>query len=189
MIHMCYLMTTRFQPEYDRVLKLVQTFIAKVGAALQAQQLNDFLLVVSEVKVGRDGYEAWEDCLGTFMQVMGAERFFQQLPLRLSDFDMNSLTYAQDSRSYLLQIARYKLKRADLKFFVEYFVPTLKNLEAQRQTNMRQTREDYSAIKAKKNETLIVQIWELLPIFLRQNSTKLGSAFASLLEPLEQMVN
>ena len=44
-------------------------------------------------------------------------------------------------------------------------------------------------MKAKKFETLITQIWELLPIFLRQNSPKLGSAFASLLEHLEPMVN
>ena len=129
---MCYLMTSRFEYEMERVLKLVQTFISKVGTALQPQQLNDFLLVVSEIRVSSQSYEAWEDCLGTFMQVIGAERFFQQLPLRLSEFDMNSLTYAQDSRSYLLQIARYKLKRADLRFFVENFVPLLKNLEAQR---------------------------------------------------------
>ena len=44
-------------------------------------------------------------------------------------------------------------------------------------------------MKAKKYETLICQIWELLPIFLRQNSPKLASAFASLLEHLEAMVN
>ena len=33
-IHMCYLMTTRFEQVYDLVLKLVKTFIEKVGDAL-----------------------------------------------------------------------------------------------------------------------------------------------------------
>lgn len=46
-IHMCYLLTTRFQDEYDSVLRLVSTFIARVGAALDKKQLNDFLFVVS----------------------------------------------------------------------------------------------------------------------------------------------
>ena len=44
---MCYLLTTRFQDEYDSVLRLVSTFIARVGAALDKKQLNDFLFVVS----------------------------------------------------------------------------------------------------------------------------------------------
>ena len=54
---------------------------------------------------------------------------------------------------------------------------------------MKKNREDFSEVKAKKYETLIVQIWELLPIFLRQNSSKLASAFSSLLPHLETMVN
>ena len=82
--------------------------------------------------MSRDAYESWEDCLGTFIQVMGPERFFNKLPLRMAEFDMNSLTYAQDSRSYLISIARYKLKKADVRFFANYFVPLLKQLEAQR---------------------------------------------------------
>jgi len=147
------------------------------------------LLVVSELTVYSKAYDSWEDCLGTFMQVMGPERFFKKLPLRLSDFDMNSLTYAQDSRSYMISVARYKLRKADVRFFVEFFVPLLTDLEAKRLLWLKQTREDYSEIKAKKYETLIIQIWELLPIFLRQNSPSLASGFAALLEQLEQMVN
>jgi len=64
---MCYLLTTRFQEDYDKVLRLVQAFIWKVGSALQPKQLNDFLLVVSQLKVRSYCYEAWEDCIGAFM--------------------------------------------------------------------------------------------------------------------------
>lgn len=52
------------------------------------------------------------------MKVMGPEKFFKELPLKLVDYDMNSLTYAQDSRSYLLQIMEKSLERADIAFFV-----------------------------------------------------------------------
>ena len=64
---MCYLLTSRFEEEYDLVLKLVQAFIMKVGASLQEKQCSDFLLVVSQLKVPRHAYDAWEDCIGAFM--------------------------------------------------------------------------------------------------------------------------
>ena len=96
---------------------------------MEFKQCNDFLLVVSQLRVFRDAYEAWEDCLGAFMQVMGPARFFEQLPLLLCEHDMNSLTYAQDSRSYLLQIARQKLKRGDIVFFVDKLMPLVTQLE------------------------------------------------------------
>ena len=66
-IHMCYLLTARFESEYEKVLKLVTAFIARVGAALETNQRRDFLLVVSQLRVDRDSYEAWEDCLGQFL--------------------------------------------------------------------------------------------------------------------------
>ena len=61
--------------------------------------------------------------------MMGPATFFEKLPMRLLDFDMNSLSYAQDSHSYLLQVARQKLKRADIVFFVDKFVPLAKQRE------------------------------------------------------------
>jgi hypothetical protein len=60
---------------------------------------------------------------------MGAESFFKVLPLRLIDLDMNSLRFAQESRSYLLQIVVKYLKRGDLVFFIEYFVPQILALD------------------------------------------------------------
>ena len=46
-------------------------------------------------------------------------------------------------------------------------MPLAKQLEQKRQICLKPNRQDYSEVKAKKYETLIVQIWELLPIFLR----------------------
>ena len=86
-------------------------------------------MVVSQVRVSSRDYEAWADCIGAFLTKMGPAKFFAQLPLQLCTHDLTSLSYAQDSRSYLLQIARQKLKRADIAFFVEYFVPQVLELE------------------------------------------------------------
>ena len=86
---------------------------------------------------------------------MGPSEFFEHLPLRLCEFDLNSLTYAQDSRSYNLHIARQKLKRGDLLFFVSQLLPLISELEQQRSNSLRQTQEHYSLVKAKKYETLI----------------------------------
>ena len=94
-----------------------------MGVALEPKQRSDFLLVVSQLKVYREGYDAWEDCLGAFMQSMGPTKFFEQLPLKLLDYDLNSLTYAQDSRSYLLHICRQKLRTADIVYFAEFCIP------------------------------------------------------------------
>jgi hypothetical protein len=188
-IHMLYLLTTRFADAYDFVLKIVQTFIDKVGSELQEQQCAEFLLIVSQLNVTKQQYNTWQETIGSFMQVMGPARFFQVLPLKLCEFDMNSLTYAQDSRSYLLTIMHSKLQRADIVFFVEQFIPLLKQLEHMRQAVLAPVSETYSSIKAKKYETLIIQIWNLLPIFCRFTSPKLAAAFSSLLEYLEPMVN
>ena len=56
---------------------------------------------------------------------MGPKRFFKVLPLKLCEYDMNSLTFAQDSRSYLLTIMQSKLEKADIVFFVQNFLPLL----------------------------------------------------------------
>lgn len=105
-IHMLYLLTSRFAPVYELVLRLIQTFIDKVGAEVDEQQCGEFLLIVSELKIDRKDYNTWQDTLGSFLDCMGPARFFKVLPLKLCDFDMNSLTYAQDSRSYLLTVMK-----------------------------------------------------------------------------------
>lgn len=50
-IHMLYLLTSRFSQEYELVLKLVQTFIEKVGSEIDAQQCSEFLLIVSQLGI------------------------------------------------------------------------------------------------------------------------------------------
>jgi len=49
---------------------------------------------VSELKIVKFNYQGWNECIGSFLQVMGPENFFKITPMRLIEFDMNSLKYA-----------------------------------------------------------------------------------------------
>lgn len=149
------MISTRFQDVYDLSLKIVQAFVEKVGNVLQEKQLGDLLLVVSELKVRKPAYSAWGDCIGAFLKVMGAEVFLNKLPLQLSEFDMNSLTYAQDSRSYLVPIIKHNLQKGDLAYFVQNIMPQIQKLDDRRVASSKPG-QHYSLVKAKKYETLIV---------------------------------
>ena len=74
----------------------------------------------------------------------------------------------------------------DLAFYVQYFLPMILELDQKRQYETNVTK---SELRAKKYETLMVQLWDLLPNFCRYNSPQLSSAFATLIAYLEPMIN
>lgn len=104
-IHLRYLLTTRFEESQDLAFKLMKTFINQVGSVLP--QSSELLQAMSQVKLAtKDNYKPWIGCIGAFLKAVGCDRFFKALPLQLLEHDMTSLTYAQDSRSYLLPLVR-----------------------------------------------------------------------------------
>jgi hypothetical protein len=107
-IHLRYLLTSRFEESQELALKLMKTFIQAVGASLK--DAGELLLAISQIKVNKDCYKAWTSCIGSFLLAMGCPRFFEALPLYLLEHDMNSLTYAQDSRSYLIPMVEKHLQ-------------------------------------------------------------------------------
>ena len=46
-----------------------------------------------------------------------------------------------------------------------------------------------ATIKSKKYETLIVQLWELLPLFCAQNSANMYGCLSKLLPKLDELLN
>ena len=92
------------------------------------------------------------------MGKLGGRRFFATLPLRLAECDLNSLTYSQDSRSWLLPlVGKHMTIDANLDFYVEYFLPLVLKLDKMRE--LEDNRRNGSKIKVKKYETLLMQIW------------------------------
>ena len=103
------------------------------------------------------------------MGKMGGRKFFKVLPLKLIEFDLNSLTYGQDSRSWMLTIIEKHLKiDANLDFYLEYFLPLILQLDKCR--DLESKARQGSQVKVRKYETLLVQIWGLLPKFCQSNS-------------------
>lgn len=89
------------------------------------------------------------------MSKIGGRNFFKILPLRLIEFDLNSLTYSQDSRSWLLPIVTKHLSiDANLDFYVEYFLPVVLQLDKMRE--LENKNKNGSQIKVKKYETMLV---------------------------------
>lgn len=172
LIHMCYLLTERFTKVHDSIFRLLKAFIQHLSIREDGKVLSDFLLVLSEIKVKHYFFDPWTDCIGAFLMTMGCDAFFKTLPLDPVGHDMNSLTYAQDSKSFLMPILKRHLKKGDLEFFVNYFIPIIKDLEAKIKEYAVQNIHG-NALKAQKYKVIVIQIWELLPAFCRYNSPKL----------------
>jgi len=79
--------------------------------------------------------------------------------MKLLDFDMNSESYGLDSRSYLISVAKKSVKNESLNFYVQNFLPLIDLLQKSR----KEAQKEKQHIKLKKYETLICQIWEILP--------------------------
>ena len=78
------------------------------------------------MQVNKQQYSAWTSTIGTFLSAVGPRTFFQVIPLKLIEHDLNSLSYSQDSKSWLLPlIAQNSKGNGDLDFYVEYFLPMI----------------------------------------------------------------
>jgi len=137
-----YLLSSRFtdgtaKGAANASLEIVKVFVSHL--TLSEGVLNELLNMVANLKLGRHHYIAWTNCIGAFMTKLGGKKFFTILPLRLIEFDLNSLTYAQDSRSFLLLLIQRHLKiDANLDFFVEYFLPMILQLDKMRELEQKQ---------------------------------------------------
>ena len=86
---------------------------------------------MAQLKVNKTQYSAWTTCVGAFLYQMGPRAFLEILPLRLVEHDLNSLTFAQDSRSWLLPLLATNVKGrpgADLDYFVASILPMILHL-------------------------------------------------------------
>lgn len=168
---------------------ILKTFVTSVRSEvlLDDGQIVELLTLTAALKVDRGLYKDWTACIGGFMARLGGVKFFQVLPIRLVEFDLNSLTYAQDSRSWLIQLIPHSLKKDNnLLFYVQYFLPMIVQLEQMRGL---EKKSGGSPIKVKKYETMLVQVWELLPHFCRSNSERMCECLKELLKFLEAIMN
>tara|TARA_B110000285_G_C15067454_1_gene585974 strand:+ start:700 stop:1176 length:477 start_codon:yes stop_codon:yes gene_type:complete len=87
-------------------LIIIKTLVEKVHhpLILSDENLIHLLRTVVDLKVSKAQYQAWTACVGAFMKRLGGRKFFQIVPLQIVQHDLNSLRYAQDSKSWTLTL-------------------------------------------------------------------------------------
>ena len=106
-----YMLSSRFNGEnegkfnaLEQVFMIIRTFVINIKSEilLEEAKVIELLQMIATLKVDRSLFKEWTNCIGGFMTRMGGIKFFQILPVKLIDYDLNSLKYAQDSRSWLI---------------------------------------------------------------------------------------
>jgi hypothetical protein len=59
------------------------------------------------------------------MKHFRSEIFFETVPLEILSHDMNSFNFSQESRSFLIPMAKKYLPNDELNFFVACFLPLI----------------------------------------------------------------
>jgi len=119
------------------------------------------------LSIKKQSYKAWVDCQGKFLEKYKSSLFFTTLPMKLVDFDMNSESYSFDSRSYLIPVIQKHVSKESPHFFVDNFLPLIELLSKQK----KEIKKEKQFLKVKKYETLIFQIWEIMPNYLTDYKT------------------
>jgi hypothetical protein len=157
-----YCLNTRFESCYSEVLKLITTFIGIGGNRSIEFGALELLQKIGNLDIKKNSYKAWIDCQGKFLEKYKSEIFFQSLPMKLLDHDMNSESYSLDSRSYMIPVIQKYVRAEPLNFYIDNFLPLIELLSKAKKG----LQKDNQFIKFKKYETLILQIWEIFPSYI-----------------------
>lgn len=137
-----YCLDSRFESCYSEVLKLITTFV-EIGK-LKTLEFGglELLNAVGDLQIKKQAYNSWLDWLGKFLEHYKSENFFNILPMKLLDFDMNSESYSFDSRSYLLPVIKKYAHKENFNFYLEYFMPLIDSIIENKLTSTQVTGPD-----------------------------------------------
>ena len=93
-INVRYLLTRRFEEAHESIMRLIETLVEALDQSFIQYGGLDLLDQISRMRVNRNIYKTWEECIGMFLKVFGSYNFFKAVPLRLEQYDLNSLTYS-----------------------------------------------------------------------------------------------
>ena len=97
---------------------------------------------------------------GSAVAALGPKLFLQAAPLQID----GSETDLDFPRSWLLPLLKKSIKKAELSFFVEYFLPLASQLRVRAIELQNLGRQ----VEATAYNTLHLQCWDLLPVFCRE---------------------
>ncbi|KNE92411.1 hypothetical protein PSTG_14188 [Puccinia striiformis f. sp. tritici PST-78] len=155
-------------PDLINVLKsLVNRLPRQHQHPSASNSIREHILVLDKLRATRTGLgPSIDDCLSTISQVCGPEFVLNILPLNLN---LDSDPQPQQGRAWLL--TTLKVFNSKLDHFIHHFVPLSESVfEKKRDTLKRlsaikddQTLKQNGLLQVKIYDTLIEQIWRLLP--------------------------
>ncbi|CAG8736488.1 7292_t:CDS:1, partial [Racocetra persica] len=148
----------RYQTAWPCILKILESLFQRLQRSSQ-KLLGNFLNIVEELRMNSDPElkDAADKTLGAAIANMGPQAFLNILPLNLENPDNNK----NNGRAWLLPLLKDHIINTELGYFIQELVPlserlAQKSLQFQNQGRM---------IEAKVYETLVQQLWALLPGF------------------------
>ncbi|KAF0473725.1 putative nucleolar protein [Gigaspora margarita] len=148
----------RYQTSWSSVLKILESLFQRLKRSSQ-KLLGNLLIIVEDIRMNSDSElkDAADKTLGAAITNMGPQAFLNVLPLNLETPDDNQ----NIGRAWLLPLLEDYITNTELDYFIREFVPlserlSQKSLHFQNQSRM---------IEAKIYETLVQQLWALLPGF------------------------
>ncbi|CCG25154.1 Rrp12 protein [Candida orthopsilosis Co 90-125] len=151
------LLTIKYQHATGEILKFVSVAIEKLRSRANPDFLN-ILKVVGNWRTNEtDNFphnKEAEDCIAACVSSMGPEAVLGVLPMNLTN-DGNG-----PGRAWLLPILRENVRCAELEFFKSQILPTVDFFEAKIGAS-----GNKESMNAKIFQTIIDQVWSLLPRF------------------------
>ncbi|KAI5955976.1 RRP12 [Candida theae] len=173
------LFTIKYQHATGQILNFVSVTIKKLHSRANPDFLNILEVVgnwrTNETDSFPHNKEA-EDCIAACVSAMGPEAVLGVLPLNLTGEGNGP------GRAWLLPILRDNVRFAELEFFKTQILPTVDFFEAKIAAS-----GDTASMNAKIFQTIIDQVWSLLPRFCdlpRDLTTAFDEPFATKLSDL-----
>ncbi|CAG8693171.1 3787_t:CDS:1, partial [Dentiscutata erythropus] len=148
----------RYQNAWISVLRILESLFQRLKRSSQ-KLLSNLLIIVEDIRMnsGPELKDAADKTLGAAIANMGPQAFLNVLPLNLENPDNNK----NIGRAWLLPLLKDHITNTELGYFIQELIPlserlAQKSLHFQNQNRM---------IEAKVYETLVQQLWTLLPGF------------------------
>lgn len=153
------LLNIKYQASWKEVMSVLEALFERLRWRADPHLVNCFKVVGtlrSDAKL-QDGREETDKVIGAAIRAFGPEKVLSVFPLNLA---------ANNSRAWLLPLLRDNVENANLKFFTSNLVSVAGQLEAEINASGDKTKVSNAVgMKIKIFETLIDQIWTILPRF------------------------
>ncbi|XP_057307990.1 RRP12-like protein [Hydractinia symbiolongicarpus] len=162
----------KYQPVWDIVLQSLQYLYSKFGKQCASVMINSVTSLIDlHASPAFPFMSSLNRAIGAAFKTFGPQMILNERPLKLVRQD----DQCDFPLAWLLPVMKDCIQNTQLAFFISYFLPMAATLRG-KALKCRESKQD---LEAKVYETLVTQIWALLPGFCT-NPTDLKESFKSI---------